>query len=201
MPLAAGTLTLQDVLEAHKPAPKLTPPQVTGSGASPSSTATPPLLTPPAESSSTSLMMSQGMKAVLQKVGTATVAPVQVKTSAAQLTAPSLAAAGASGEPTPLTYTAVEPVQNVQYQTGQEPKNLAAAATPAPISPLVAQASATTPSSDPQSASAKETTPAPTCDEHIQKWEKSCDEAGYPDTFTGKIEGETLCQLHRRQFA
>ena len=66
-PLSAGTLTLEDVLEAHKPTDQA--PTLPAIGGTPSATATAPVLTPPTQSSSTGLMLSQGMKDVLQKVG------------------------------------------------------------------------------------------------------------------------------------
>jgi outer membrane protein OmpA-like peptidoglycan-associated protein len=228
-PLAAGTLTLQDVLEAHKPNPEnsLLPPVT----ATPSSTATAPMLTPPPQESSTSLMMSQGMRAVLQKVGETSVnaPPAQMRMPSlvapslnGQAAAPAVSASAAQLQPIPLVPAAAvgasasqsiaAPVTvgiapGVKYEPGQEPKNLAtipAATGPAvPITPSASQAStfegtgAVPLSSGPVSPAASasipssSTSPTESCDQNVQKWEKSCADAGYPATYVGKILGET----------
>jgi len=182
-PRAAGTLTLEDVLEAHKP-PQAQNSTLPSIGGTPSATATAPLLTPPVQSSSTSLMMSQGMKAVLQKVGGSSVPAVQVR-------APSQATQ-AQGQPVALTPAAETTVNGVTYQPGQQPKNLAAGAAAAPLStsPASSTAAAITSvaGSSPEIAA---TTSDQSCDQKPQKWEKSCSDAGYPASYFGKIVGET----------
>ncbi len=195
-PLSAGTLTLQDVLEAHKPTAST--PTLPAIGATPSSTATAPLLTPSTQSSSTGLMMSQGMKEVLQKVGGSTVPPVQVRTPTAAVQAQ------AQGQPTPLVQAApaVPGAPDLKYEPGQEPKNLATDLQPASPSTPSAAAPTSEPPAIPTPIAVSDTTTAapstvsssssaPTCDEHPQKWEKSCGDAGYPATYVGKIVGET----------
>jgi outer membrane protein OmpA-like peptidoglycan-associated protein len=175
-PLAAGTLTLQDVLEAHRPIPGQAP-QLPAASGTPSATATAPILTPPVQSSATGLMMSQGMKAVLQKVGAA---PAN-----AQAPSPSVAAAPATaqGQPTSL-------VSGLTYEPGQAPRNLGgsvlSAPALAPSSPQLSTTALTTavPASD-------TTATGSSCVSNVQKWEKSCSEAGYPATYVGQISGET----------
>lgn len=200
-PLAAGTLTLQDVLEAHRPAKS--GPGLPAIGGTPSATATAPILTPPVKSSATGLMMSQGMKDVLQKVGGATVAPVQVRASAPASTstassAPSttsVALAPAQGQPVALTPAAPVTVNGVKYEPGQEPRNLASASSasqPAPTATAASTAASVPAQAAAVSAAPSESTaPDQTCGQNPQKWEKTCSDAGYPANYIGKIQGET----------
>jgi outer membrane protein OmpA-like peptidoglycan-associated protein len=214
-PLAAGTLTLQDVLEAHKPNPETS--TLPAIGATPTSTATAPILTPPPQASSTSLMMSQGMRAVLQKVGETTtttpsqmrppsltgqpVAAQQAQGQPASLLPPSVAGGAVAALPAPVS---VGTAPGVKYEPGQEPRNLAgnSAATPvAPASPGASIAASvdqatTVPLSMPEATTAagsasSSLAPTQSCDKDVQKWEKSCGDAGYPATYIGKIIGET----------
>ena len=210
-PLAAGTLTLQDVLEAHphNPAPVL--PVI---GAAPAVNATAPLLTPPVQSSSTSLMMSQGMKDVLQKVGDTAVTPVKARTPDTQ----------AQAAPTPLVPAADVATPTIEsggvkYEPGQQPKNLAAGVPTSSATVATNGAPTSTPSETPMAATssaavvpaapaaslpaesqiASPATPAPaavteadqSCGKDVEKWEKNCGDAGYPSNYVGKIIGET----------
>jgi outer membrane protein OmpA-like peptidoglycan-associated protein len=183
-PLSAGTLTLEDVLEAHKPADQA--PTLPAIGGTPSATATAPVLTPPTQSSSTGLMLSQGMKDVLQKVGDTNVKPVQVN--------PPVAAAQpqAQGQPAqlvPASTPVIDSATGLKYQPGEEPKNLGGtittSTTPAPTTlsaPDATVMSTTAGTSAPSTSS---------CGPNPQKWEKTCGEAGYPTNYVGKIVGET----------
>lgn len=170
-PLAPGQMTLEEVLETH-PLPKkpvLQPPALqTGATAA-------PILTGPVQASTESDMLMQGMKTALQENG-----------GGAPLKAPQLpGAASPFTLPSPATTAMPTPVapSGIQYQPGQAPKNLA---TNAPLN--------VTPSSSPEAAEfvAGSQPAAPgTCEPHTEKWTKTCAEAGYPDSFTGNIEGET----------
>ncbi len=180
-PLAAGTLTLQDVLEAHKnvQAPPTLPKPPEGMNATPSATATAPLLNPAAKSSSTSLMLSQGMKDVLQKVGDVNVTPVQAK--GAPATPPV-----ATTAPTPVAAAPATAPNGAAYQPGQAPKNLATGqVATAAVSPDATSDSTTAPMTNTSSGA------APSCGQAAEKWEKTCGDAGYPANYVGKISGET----------
>ncbi len=178
-PLRAGALTMEDVLEAHRNRTKAakTPSAETQT---PSATATAPVLAPPSGSSTTGLMVSQGMKAVLQKLGPDKLAPPPTA-AAGTLQAPALP------EEPPALQKPQALVPGAKYQPGQEPKNLLTGKpikAPPSIDSFV---SLTAPA-----ASAKEKSVlALPCKPSVQKWEKSCEEAGYPATFVGKILGET----------
>ena len=183
-PLAAGTLTLQDVLEAHRPS---TPALPTATG-TPSATATAPVLTPPVQSSATGLMMSQGMKAVLQKVGTVSVAPVNVRAPASAIAVPQ---PPAQASPIALVPAAAD---GFTYEPGQAPKNLggtAPAALPSASSTPSLKAPAASPKLVAPSAAVDTAASDASCAQNVQKWEKSCGEAGYPSSYSGKISGET----------
>ena len=209
-PLEAGTLTLQDVLEAHRPAK---PAPIRPPVAATTPTATAPILTPSTQSSSESLMMSQGMKSVLQKVGGTEVAPVNVSAAAAAPVV--LTPAESQAQPVQAPSFAVKPLETssgLAYQPGQAPHNLGAGfvsapaspplavQTPAPprggqtVAPPVAQPVvdlAPLPISPAQVPAAPASAPPSKCDENIQKWEKTCVDAGYPASYVGKIIGET----------
>ncbi|MDR3448292.1 MAG: OmpA family protein [Alphaproteobacteria bacterium] len=181
-PLAAGTLTLQDVLEAHKPAePAMLP--VIGAP-TPSATTTAPILTPQTQASSTSLMMSQGMKDVLQKVDNGA-APVQVGP---------VVGTQALHAPTPLVPAETSaPVAGIQYQPGQAPKNLGnlQTGTPASSAAPVAAGSSVPAATGSSTPAAPPALAGGNCDEKVQKWEKTCGDAGYPANYLGQIVGET----------
>jgi outer membrane protein OmpA-like peptidoglycan-associated protein len=206
-PLKAGTLTLQDVLEAHKPASNSDGLPAPGGAPVPAATTTAPLLSP-AQSSSTSLMMSQGMRSVLQKVGETSVStPSRMRAPSLNGQQPAaaeaqgqpaslvsgLAAVPASATPAPATTVpiAVTP-DGAKYQPGQAPKNLAQelAGTSVPLT-SAAPSAPTAAESTASAASAKAASTSQSCDPDVQKWEKSCGEAGYPATYIGKIVGET----------
>ena len=165
-PLAAGSLTLHDVLEAHRPLPEQAP-KLPAIGTAPNANAVAPLLNKSGQTSSTGMMLSDGMKEVLQKVNT-TAAPVLPATSSAtQAAQPLLMAPTLPGAKTAAT----------AYQPGQQPKNLGSAGGDIAVSAVDRGASAAA---------------TVACDaQHVQKWEKSCGEAGYPATYVGKIVGET----------
>jgi outer membrane protein OmpA-like peptidoglycan-associated protein len=115
-PLAAGTLTLQDVLQAHKP--KTAAPAVAQQGAA---------------GSATSVMLMQGMQSALQQgPGVPNgAAPVNGKNTSGGLQAPLLpsAAAPAASSAAPVAAAAVAPAApGVAYEPGRAPKNLADAA-------------------------------------------------------------------------
>lgn len=187
-PLAAGTLTLQDVLEAHKK------PDAHASGAAPSPmNAVAPVLTPPQQSSSTNLMMEQGLKSVLQTTGdmSVKVPSPHAKTPTAEANPAALLAAlptAASAQPQPQATTALA------YLPGQEPKNLA---TGLAVKTTTEKTTAEKPDAETVAASTSSTSASsvPTsnkaCDMATQKWEKTCVEAGYPASFVGKVSGET----------
>ena len=185
-PVSAGTLTLQDVLEAHPKTnrkPDLPPP-----GTVPPVTATAPILNP-AQSSSTASMMSQGMKDVLSKVSL----PPDAQSAAAPLPVPSSSTAA----PTPLTPAApaTQSADGLAYQPGQAPRNLGAEIAPPPAPgatvPPPPSVSTSAPAADVAMPASGEAAADQSCDQHVTRWEKTCADAGYPTTFTGKIVGET----------
>ncbi len=158
---------MQDVLAAHPPKPQLSIlPLGTGTPQ-----AGPPLLTPPSKESSTSLMMMQGMKSVLQQSGASTTpllrAPIMPGNEAV---AQQRALAISTSLP-----SASSVVSGVQYQPGQAPKDLAT---------LALEQAGTTASATPASATGG-------CEPKNASWTKTCVEAGYPETFTGSVQGET----------
>ncbi len=176
-PLRAGALTLDDVLEAHRNRTKSAkpPPAETQT---PSATATAPVLSPSSGSSTTGLMVSQGMKAVLQKLGPA--APQTPPLSAAPtLTALKVPVLQQPSAPAPTL------ASGAKYQPGQEPRNLA---TGKPSPSVDSHVSLT--ALPPSSAKEKSVLALP-CKPRVDKWEKNCAEAGYPASFVGKILGET----------
>jgi outer membrane protein OmpA-like peptidoglycan-associated protein len=162
-PLAAGTLTLDDVLKAH---PRPTEPQA------------------PSFPAASALMMSQGMRAVLQNVE----ASASIKAEA-PATVPVVAKAQTQLQPekAPVSLvpsTTADSSSGFVYQPGQAPKNLenpVAGTSPAAVS-------GTTSAPNAKNTSASSDT---SCSQNVQKWEKTCAEAGYPATFVGKISGET----------
>lgn len=185
-PLRAGQMTLQDVLGAHPK--KAAPP------AAKDLSATAPLLAPSAGGSSANVMMMQGLESALREKSTG---------AAPQLKAPQMQPAALAPAP-----SAASP-----YQPGQEPRNLATGA-PAPqemgngeIPRATDMETAPAPLSQANIPSGiagggtRATTPsAPVaaggpCTPHVESWEKTCAEAGYPATYIGKIVGETrtLC--------
>jgi outer membrane protein OmpA-like peptidoglycan-associated protein len=158
-PLAAGTLSMDDVLKAHQPKKKAEANPVVEEVSIPAATG---------------LMMTQGMNAVFQKHG---IASAPAKTTATistpkfnqaetkQASAPAEQALAASAPPTEKASAAHA------YEPGREPKPLAGA-----------------PSQPETQAQAKL---EQSCAESVQKWEKSCSDAGYPASFEGKVSGET----------
>lgn len=178
-PLRAGALTLDDVLEAHRNRTKSAkpPPAETQT---PSATATAPVLSPPSGSSTTGLMVSQGMKAVLQKLGPA--APQTPPPAAA----PTLPALKVPVLQPPAAPAPAALASGAKYQPGQEPRNLATGKPS--LSPVDSHVSLTAPPSP--SAKEKSVLTLP-CKPRVEKWQKSCEEAGYPASFVGKILGET----------
>jgi outer membrane protein OmpA-like peptidoglycan-associated protein len=85
----------------------------------------------------------------------------------------------------------------VQYQPGQAPKNLAlsladtVAAAPSSAPSFAHASSAINLATATLPVAAPAVTAPQTCDEHAQKWEKTCGDAGYPATYVGRILGET----------
>ncbi|MFA4994950.1 MAG: OmpA family protein [Bdellovibrionales bacterium] len=149
-PIAAGSMTLDDVLKAH---PRAVPKA-------------------PAIPSTSGLMMSEGLKTVLQKAGITSATPPTI-VQAPQIPAPAAQAQMSPVAPTPSSSAPSPSVagshsSGVAYEPGQAPKTLGTSAD-APL---------------------KTASGAP-CTSSVQKWEKSCGEAGYPATFFGKISGET----------
>jgi|GEM_PF-4787885 outer membrane protein OmpA-like peptidoglycan-associated protein len=178
-PLAAGTLTLEDVLKAHppKPATSFAPSLPDASG----------------------LLMLQGMKAVLQKYEVPAAASASV---AAPKAVPSLPQAQPPAKEAPVALISSAPAvssaasvpsapansSGIAYVPGQAPKNLGEVSPSPPASAAGTQQASTlsgAASSEDLSGS------SPSCYKNIQKWEKSCSEAGYPPSFVGKISGET----------
>ncbi|MDR3424284.1 MAG: OmpA family protein [Alphaproteobacteria bacterium] len=194
-PLAAGTLTLEDVLEAHRPSSEKTP-KLPAIGGTPSATATAPLMAQPSHSSATGLMLSEGMREVLQKVD-ASPANASAKAGAplsATVPIAPLASAQPQAHGQPVALVAGSATANASgfvYQPGQAPQNLAAspavASVPVPASAASAATAPDTQAAPEAAAAASEQT----CDQNVQEWEKSCGEAGYPSTYVGKIVGET----------
>lgn len=186
-PMRAGQMTLQDVLKTH-PAPQaLRAPLVKPLA----KTAQPPLLSPSSQSTSTNLMLQQGMKSVLQQSGNG---------KPTQLRAPVLGGAAATAAPTSIVAPIPQPIDvdtppGVKFEPGQQPKNLAGTSPVGttvrlPDSVPIAQSHKQTSSSlAPAGTTADEATPG--CTPHTDHWEKSCVDAGYPESFVGKIAGET----------
>lgn len=99
-PLPAGTLTLDDVLRAHKPEKR-------------EKTALPP---------TTGVMMTQGMNAVFQRYGVPPAPPLKAPLLAPETKTPE-PSAPASVTPSPDS-TPAPTTQGIVYQPGQEPKSL-----------------------------------------------------------------------------
>lgn len=192
-PVAAGTITLQDVLEANKPAQPPSLPALTPAAPDNVATATAPLMAPAAQPSSTAQMMSQGMQEVLEKLSPTT-KPAAASSAATQPSLPlpplPLPPSASTSAATPAAAAPAQPtapatVDGVTYQPGQEPKNLATGQ-PEALAPAAAEAAASTPPAAPAPA------PSPAvCYKDIKKWQKTCAEVGYPANYVGKIEGET----------
>ncbi|HUY67827.1 MAG TPA: hypothetical protein VMV79_00820, partial [Alphaproteobacteria bacterium] len=182
-PLKAGQLTMQEVLETH---PKTKPPSA------------PPLLSAPANSSAESIMLMQGMQNALQEAPPAGAiprlrAPHMNGAIAGEPAVPPIEESQLFGNAATAAPTPLEP--GVKYQPGQAPKNLAgeiqktenaaipeATALQSQPAPLAASSAGT---------SSSATAAAGGCEAHIQNWDKSCAEAGYPATYVGKVVGET----------
>ncbi len=151
-PISPGEISLHDVIAAHqaqrKPSPTLEPPV-----ALPAATAAAPLLKPPtANAGSESVMMMQGLKAVLQQSGAAsmpTLKPPVVHHDAS----------ASSGQDVAPTAPTPDVASGVQYQSGQEPKSLGAAA-PA-VSPAAAMPTAANAASEVDSGAESATNAAP----------------------------------------
>ncbi|MDD4617438.1 MAG: hypothetical protein PHW76_10125 [Alphaproteobacteria bacterium] len=181
-PLPAGSLTMEDVLRAHEPKDEPEPHAVPAA---------------------TGLMMSQGMNSIFQRYKVPAI-PKPIKAAPAMQPQAEIkvTAAPAAGGAQPKS--ALTAPTGVNYEAGQAPKNLEVAAEPvekperdkaettyqpgqAPKNLAAAQADVLSPglqASSPEPTSAK-------CTEKVQKWEKSCSEAGYPVTYVGKVYGET----------
>ena len=198
---------MRDVLAAHGGSQKV-PEGQSGQLPTPIEGAVAPRLTRSAATSSTNLMMMQGMKTVLQQAGVSAVPILKPPTlgairagatagmSDAALASPQGgASATVDAKKSSLTDgTQATPSASVAYQPGQEPKNLAvsATATPAsaPATPAVEAVSSGNKVEKPEAS-----TPSPdadsTCVPEKTSWTKTCAEAGYPDTFVGQVVGET----------
>lgn len=160
-PLTAGQMTLDDVLMAHPPAPVRSV-----RPPPPSVSASVPLLSAKSHASSQNIMMMQGMETILQQSGAR---------SDVRLKAPRMPGAGPAADASSYAPAAVS---GMPYQPGQEPKNLAV--------------SASQPNLPPSSWTPYATAPATGgCEPRVSSWTKSCAEAGYPQSFTGRITGET----------
>ena len=177
-PVKPGSITMDDVLKAHPPKPQLTimPP---GSAIPPNTGA--PLLTPPARESSTSLMMMQGLKSVLQQSG-ASATPL--------LKAPILPGNEANAQQRALAASASQAPQSVNsvtYQPGQAPKDLTTLIPPPPgaATPVATPAEAVAATAEPAQMASGDCEPTSTT------WTKTCVEAGYPENFIGAVQGET----------
>ena len=201
-PLKAGQMTLEDVLKANpkpQPLPPLVPPSVKPG------TNTAPLLSPASGASSTNIMLMQGMKSLLQQSGTGSPTKLQAPQIAGGGVVP--LAPGAAPAPqaayAPPTPIAVGLAPGVSFEPGQAPKNLAGAAAPSADIPQSTEASDVAPVMAPSSEPAPAVPPSKTakatgptkvmagCEPQISSWSKTCVEAGYPASFTGKITGET----------
>jgi outer membrane protein OmpA-like peptidoglycan-associated protein len=162
-PLPAGTLTLDDVLKAH---PRKKPPR------------------PPASAAS-GLMMSKGLKAVLQKLDPLSVpagtqaskiaAPSNTLTLAPKVAASSKLTKSKTEKTTP---SLVSGTPDTAYAPGQAPKTFEST-TSAPVT------------ENQLAPASSDTAGDSSCSKDVKKWEKSCSEAGYPSAFVGKISGET----------
>ena len=196
-PLRAGDLTLEDVIEAHAPHKKVVPP-VSPTLTAPPVAAAPQLGAAVKNPSAESTMLMQGLKSVLQddnKTPSTTLQPPHIDTTATATTA------AATPTATPPVAAAVTPAaptttDGITYQPGQAPKNLAGAVASATTQTVTAPAIPSTTAAVPTVASI---TPAATpaviaagaCTPHAESWTKSCEDAGYPSSFTGEIKGET----------
>jgi outer membrane protein OmpA-like peptidoglycan-associated protein len=177
-PIAPGSMTIEDVLKAHPPKQRLSIQPLT---APPAPVAAAPLLTPPARESSTSLMMMQGLKSVLQQSGS----------SAAPLLKPPImpgnekvAAQRAMANPVNVP---LAPGVQYQYQPGQAPKDLATTA----LEAAGAAPPAANPTPPPSGEAVTVSTTAGACEVKTTTWVKSCSDAGYPEDFVGSVQGET----------
>lgn len=194
-PLKAGQMTLQDVLAAHakpKPVTPLMPPVVTPGALMPAASAM--------QSSSTNLMLQQGMKSVLQQPSTGK--PVKLQAPQLQQDG-TLAPTTATANPTVIAPAVVDAPTppGVTYEPGQQPKNLggtsSVSAPDISAAPMASSDGGGTISTAPSGKKSKVKTSSdgmeatPGCQPHVDNWTKTCVDAGYPDTFTGKITGET----------
>lgn len=214
-PLKAGQMTLQDVLNTHaQPKPSaapLLPPLVK----SDSTSAQPPLLAPAAKASATNSMLMQGMQSVLQEPGTQLQAPqIPIGASASAMPAPIdvPVAPGVKFEPgqqpknlaggivAPVAAPIVEPsvpMATTDVAPVIEDTSMAAPSELIAETPAIAPAPPTKKSKNKASAATSSAaTPMPEtsaggCQPHVENWTKTCVEAGYPESFTGKITGET----------
>lgn len=160
-PIPAGTLTLEDVLRTH--APKK-PKTVTTSPAA------------------TRLMMTQGMSAIFQRFGVPEVVPANMAPTAPST---SFADMPVEREETTKTASVSIPLSEANPSGPEkegEPKNL--------LIPPAEKASSEQKKEDTETP-LKKTSPEERAFSEVQKWEKSCGEAGYPASFIGKISGET----------
>ncbi len=187
-PLPAGSLTMDDVLKAHAPKEKAEPPSV-------------PV--------ATGLMMSQGMNSVFQKYKVPVTKPPRAAPVAAkpqpqeelEKTAPP--AAGETQLEAAAKPATPETPASLAFEPGRAPKTLEAPAEstsapaekPAPSEKAeIVYASGHAPKD--LAAAAPAETPSPAapradCTDKVQKREKNCVEAGYPETYVGKVFGET----------
>ena len=183
-PVAPGAITLQDVIEAHNSRAKT---KTKSNAATNSVDTAAPQLTPAAKQSTEGVMLMQGLKSVLQEP--------ENKVAAPQLQPPHLPGdATAAAASVPAATTAAAPV--VKYEPGQEPKNLAKAGAtkPAPVAPDDGEeisASTATPESAKPAAQETKAAAAGDCEPRVEAWTRSCADAGYPQSFTGEIKGET----------
>ena len=195
-PVRSGAITLQDVLKAHpvQHAPALQSPTPL---LQPSATVA-PVLTPPTRESSTSLMMMQGMKTVLQQSGGSNAPQPPIlggHGNAGQPIDPNAAAASSQANAAFMP-PAPQAQPGIQYQPGQEPRTLDGGLASG-LSPAITPTGSTTTTftettTQPVSATATAASGAtPGCTPTATSWTKTCAEAGYPASYVGAIHGET----------
>jgi outer membrane protein OmpA-like peptidoglycan-associated protein len=216
-PLKAGTLTLTKPLKPQKPASAaLTAPKVSATGTTklPVGDVQAPRLNVSDDNasmpSSANVMLMQGMKNALQQSGQKLSPPQLGGTAASDI------AVEPAGAATSLTPTAPVVSSDVKYESGQEPRSLAAPtaslATTASVDdekPVVVEGAGEAAASAPVPAAEQsffgpavtethdDSKPvpaeaaAPACEPAVTPWTKSCKDAGYPADYKGQITGET----------
>ena len=185
-PVKPGELTLQDIIEAHNAKAKAQS-KSKGKSAAAAEDAVAPTLTPATKQSTEGVMLMQGLKSVLQ----------EPENKTPTLQAPVLPGATAAASTAPAT-TPPAPTAGLKYEPGREPKVLGVAVPPQPSAPTTVpvEEGATVLAVSPavSASSAKSVDAAKSvgdCQPHVEAWTKTCVDAGYPDSFTGEIRGET----------